>query len=106
MMAEVEISFDERFRDALLDGSKICTVRRFKKGDEGDHFHTFGRIFFLTNVNEADLGEILLYYEHMGFGSPTDALVFWKDLTGRWEPDRRVWFHWFVPEECWVRNLG
>lgn len=105
-MGEVEIDFDDRFRGPLLDGSKICTTRQFKKGEVGDHFEAFGKVFFLTNVYEAPLVEVLINYEHMGFDGPADALVFWKKRLGDWDPDLLVWFHWFVPEEWWVRNFG
>jgi len=98
----VEVPFDERFRDALLQGRKQCTSRTRRYGDIGDTFTVFGAGFVFTSVVKAPLAYVAgMLYRQEGFSSPEAFIEIWQELHPRkgWNPHQRVWVHWFEKAE-------
>lgn len=98
-MARISLSFDERFRETMLNSTKLVTTRPEKKGEAGDIFEAFGKEFVLARVVEKELVDCVLDYEIEGFGFMSSFVRFWQDTYGWWEAERPVYQHWFLPYE-------
>lgn len=96
-MAQIRLSFDDRFREMMLNCTKLVTTRPVKQGEPGDVFEAFDREFEIARVLERKLYHCALNYEIEGFGFYSSFADFWRQVYGWWEPERIVYQHWFVP---------
>ena len=81
---EISIPFQERWRDAILDGSKSATTRTKRCGSAGDTFGAFGAEFELVSVEKLPLQEVSeTLYREEGCGSPQEFRKTWAKLHPR-----------------------
>ncbi len=100
---EDELFFDEEWQELMLRGRKTCTT--LTKQYEGKTFQAFGDEYFVTKVEQMELGEVAQkrFREH-GCYSPKEFRELWKMHHERsFDPEQKVWVHHFkkafeVPE--------
>jgi hypothetical protein len=86
MSKMVEIKFSREMADAAIEGRKIATTRREKKGEIGDTFHIFDdggfqTTFRIIEIMEVDLETVkYLYFRLEGFDSPEAFEKTWRKL--------------------------
>lgn len=95
----VKIPFKERFREAMLDGTKTWTSRTKRYGKKDDVFPAFGCDFLI----EKDPFEMMLeeiasfHYKEEGCSSRDEFIAVWRKIHPRkgFVPDQIVWVHQF-----------
>ena len=95
----ISIPFQERWRDAILEGSKSSTARTKRYGSPGDTFESFGAEFELVSVEKMTLEDISeSLYEEEGCGSPAEFRALWAKLHPRkgFVPDQVIYVHRFL----------
>ena len=93
---EIKIPFKEQFRDAMLEGRKICTTRTKRYGEVGDIFEAFGAKFEIVGVCPSIalwVGNFL--YKEEGFDCPAEFHKIWKRLHPRLASEVAVFVHFF-----------
>ena len=96
---EIQIPFQEQFKDAMLTGTKTKTSRTKKYGTIGDKFKAFGAEFIIVNQEEEKLQYVAdHYYKDEGFERPEQFINIWVELHPRkgWDPNQKVWVHEFM----------
>jgi len=87
----IELVFDDRYRDSLLNGSKTATIRGRKKGDVGDVFEAFGATFKIVGIICCPVDIAKSIWKYDGFNSEKDFL----DTIKKYYPEKgAVWVHW------------
>ncbi len=98
MQKLVFISFNNRFRQPMINGAKTCTSRPRQMANVGDCFQTFGEYFIITEVNQMtlDFAANGLWKEE-GTKSPEDFISIWKVIHPfrGFDPNWIVYVHWF-----------
>jgi hypothetical protein len=94
---QIHIPFKERFREPMLNGTKIMTSRTKRYGREGDYFNAFGRTFALTCVQAMPFSFIVNNWRIEGCSSKEDFLAVWKEIHPRkaLNPQDMFWVHSF-----------
>ena len=95
---EISIPFQERWRDAILDGSKSATTRTKRYGSPGDPFEAFGSEFELVSVEKLTLQDVSeTLYQEEGCGSAREFRELWAKLHPRkgFVPHQAVYVHRF-----------
>jgi len=94
---ERDIPFDDRFKEALLDGRKISTARYKKYAERGDTFTQFGRTFQVIAAIRIPLKALWPLHQLEGVGSPDELKALWWSLHPRrkQDEDARVWLYIF-----------
>jgi len=93
---KVEIKFDARFKAPLKKGTKVATIRTERKGDVGDTFEAFGKIYKFTNIFECHLKTIEAFlYPRCGFKDADEFVQFWMELYGNYSPKEKGYMHYF-----------
>lgn len=100
-MPNINIPFQEEFREPMLTGQKTATTRTKRYGYPGDIFKVFGKVFVLTSVASMQLANVAVdHYREEGFSDPRYFIATWDRLHPRvhfWDnPKRRVYFHTFT----------
>ena len=97
-MARIQIPFQGRWREPMLQGIKTCTSRNRCYGGVGDAFEVFGAMFQLTMVIKVCLSTVAggLFREE-GCHSPREFIDVWVSLHPRkgWDNKQEVWVHHF-----------
>jgi len=98
-MTEIELSFRPDLEELVLSGRKTTTTRRSKKGKHGDVFTLDGRRFVMIGVSRVRLEEVALF-DCLGEGcaSPQEFRQLWASIYGDYDPDLRVYRHYFFEE--------
>ncbi len=96
-MAEINIPFQEQFREAMLLGRKTMTSRFKRYGHVGDEFLAFDAKFRLIAVARTDLSYVAEeHYREEGFQSTEEFYLAWKKIHPRRNTfDSSVWAHQF-----------
>lgn len=76
----VRIPFKARFREPMLNGTKIYTVRTKRMGEPSDTFVAFGATFWILHVSEAQLFEVAALWQEEGCMSKEDFIAVWKEI--------------------------
>lgn len=100
-MSRIDIPFNGKFREVMLNGTKTMTSRNKKYGDPGDTFERFEAVFVIKRIQQKNLGDIAAnFFIEEGCESPADFMDIWKKLHPRrgWDPDQMVWTHEFQKE--------
>jgi hypothetical protein len=95
---QITIPFQERWRDAILDGSKSSTTRTKRYGRTGDTFEAFGADFELASIEKMTLEDVSeTLHEEEGCGSPAEFRALWAKLHPRkgFVPHQSVYVHRF-----------
>ena len=98
-VALVLLMFQERWRPAVLAGSKTSTVRSKRHGSGGDEFEVDGERFVLTAVEPMTLGDARdLLWREEGMDSPEEFERVWRDNHPRrgFQKSDQVWAHRFA----------
>lgn len=99
---EVNLPFNDRFRDQMLKGLKTMTSRTKRYGETGNTFAAFGATFLIRVTTQFTLGEIARYfYRNEGFSSPEEFIAFWNEIHPRkgYDPEQKVYVHDFSKGE-------
>lgn len=94
---KVEIPFKRRFKQVLLDGTKIWTSRTKRYGKRGDTFEIFGAEFLIECVEPRSLGNIAEHWKEEGCESKGDFIEVWRKIhrCRGYVPTQRVYVHIF-----------
>lgn len=94
---KVILPFQNRFRDPILSGQKICTSRFRKYGLPGQEFIAFGHVFKIRKLERWALGDVALQlFRQEGLSSPSEFREIWRTIhPGRNHPSLFVWVHFF-----------
>ena len=102
-MSDIAIPFSPDMAHAAILGRKHCTSRNRRYGSVGDVFtlidHGEELHFRIIAIERRPLWEVAKHLHHPeGFLSSDYFMDAWARLHPRkgWEPDRRVWVHWFA----------
>ena len=105
----VRIPFQQRWRESMLTGNKVCTSRGRRFGKPGDTFEAFGADFELQAVEKMPLGDVKdsLYLQE-GCESPEEFQRVWTKLNPRrgFVPEQQVHVHWFIRKNTAGRDVG
>jgi len=89
---KVKISFLERFKEPLLNGTKTMTTRSKRCGWKGDTFKAFGTTFQIEEVYIAALSWITKYrWKEEGCTSEEDFMNVWKSIHKKLNDPRSQW---------------
>lgn len=105
---ELEIPFNNVFRERILSGVKTCTSRNKKYGKIGDSFTAFGGEFEIYLIEKRRLDFVALHYNKQeGFKTPQEFVKFWKKLHPRkgFIMNQEVWVHWWKPYGVTPSNI-
>jgi len=95
-MSRLNLKFNGRFREPMLDGTKPCTLRRGVKAQVGDVFPAWEREWQVTRVDAATPAFVAKhYFREEGFETPADFLSFWRKIHPRGSlktPHTHIWF--------------
>ena len=96
--SEVVILFSARMAQSTIDGDKIATTRRSRKGEPGDRFEGWGRWFHLIDVVPGALAEVRdRFWRLEGCESPHDFEQVWRRLHGgEWIEDGPHFTHFYT----------
>ncbi len=101
-MAESEIPFREDMASVAFNHWKFCTSRNQKYGEVGDNFPlrsgARNGVFVILAHTRHSLDYVAWnLYLVEGFKSYKDFVDVWLELHPKagWEPEKRVWVHWF-----------
>jgi hypothetical protein len=100
-MNRIEIPFKSRFKNVMLNETKIMTSRNRRYGEPGDEFDAFGATFKMKDIKQEKLEKVALYFFfEEGCESPADFIDIWKKLHPKkgWDPEQLVWVHEFKKE--------
>lgn len=101
-MTQIQLPFQEQWREKMLSGQKECTSRPRRYGVEGDTFEAFGATFKLTALVRIELSHVAEYYYKLeGCESPEHFMRVWVSLHRRkgWVPMQKVWTHFWLKEK-------
>jgi hypothetical protein len=95
-MADIDLELTRAEKAAILNGCGHL-YRDRPMGKAGDLFSIQGKRFEIIDVSQRTLETVANnYYSMEGFTSPCDFMEAWKTgRPGRWEPEKRVYVHWF-----------
>jgi len=105
----INIPFQERWREAILDGRKVCTSRGKRYGKPGDTFGVFGSEFELLAVAKVSLEDVSNHlFRQEGCRSPEEFQEIWVELHHRkgFAPEKMVYVHWFSKKQWAWRKTG
>jgi hypothetical protein len=96
-MPQVHIPFMEKFREPMLNGTKILTTRTKKYGQPGDWFNAFGKTFVLIRVEQWPLAYAATNWKLEGCDSYEDFVTVWKKIHPRraYNENEYFWGHDF-----------
>lgn len=96
-MSEVNIPFLPRFREWLLNGTKVYTSRSKIMGEVGDTFTAFGQRFELLSVKDVSLYEVSLLWKEEGCLDREDFINVWNHIHPRkgYSDTQRTYLHHF-----------
>jgi hypothetical protein len=95
---KVKMPFLQRFKEPLLNGTKIWTSRSKIMGKPGDTFDAFGAEFLITSVSTCiPLHEVAEHWIEEGCSSFDDFVRVWEQIHPRkgFDPDTEVVTHTF-----------
>jgi hypothetical protein len=97
-MSLVEIPFSKEMATAALEGRKICTTRREKKGEIGDEFLIDGVRFRIVDLYSAYLETVATaFFRLEGCESPDAFRALWHRLhRGHYTLEAVYWVHFFA----------
>ena len=98
---KIDLPFNSLFKVQMLDGSKTCTSRYYRKGNIGDTFEVFGATFVIQDIRHVYLHQVASKaYCREGFSSEEAFIKFWKVIhPGRgYQPNAKVWWYKFSRE--------
>jgi len=104
---QIEIPFQDDFKDRMLQGRKEITSRSKRYGHEGDIFEAFGARFLLRWVRRIPLRFVAQYfYKGEGFSYPGEFIKCWKRLHPRkgYSPGQLVYAHFFTIVTKYVKG--
>ena len=107
---EIEIKFDERFKELMLSGVKTCTTRREMEGKRGDTFTAFGQKFIIIDTANVYFGHIIdNWWGKEGFTSPKEfvefTLKYYGEVDGEVDIGQKHWIHWFKRCDFYLDDL-
>lgn len=95
-MSEIILKFNGRFREPMLSGVKVCTLRRDVKAKIGDTFHCWDEQWQVIRVDAATPDWVSENrWREEGFDGPDDFRQFWRKIhpRGRLDtPHVHIWF--------------
>lgn len=97
-MSLVNVPFQDRWKEKMLEGAKTCTSRTRRYGKMGDNFWEYEREFVIVRVERMTLLEVARdYWQMEGCDSPAGFEAAWIELHRRagWRPTQLVWVHHF-----------
>lgn len=96
-VALVPLLFQQRWRPAVLAGTKTTTVRSKRHGAVGDEFEVEGVRFRLVEVRATTLGDARESWRDEGMTSPDEFEAVWaaNHPTRGFRPSDSVWLHRF-----------
>ena len=104
----INIPFQESWREAVLDGRKVCTSRGKRYGKPGDTFGAFGQEFELLAVARVSLEDVSQHlFRQEGCSSPEELRAIWAELHPRkgFVPEKMVYVHWFSKKKWFRRKM-
>ena len=90
---KVKIPFLKRFREPMLNGTKIMTSRTKIYGVKGDTFEAFDATFEIDDERLMQLWEICNHYQDEGCSSMEEFVALWKKLHPRKVAKPYDWFY-------------
>ena len=96
---QIRIPFTSQFKQAMLDGVKICTSRSKRFGEPGDTFTAFGAEFEIISVNKETLDYVAAYlWKEEGCENSWHFIRVWEEIhpIKGFDPEWKVWVHKFV----------
>lgn len=108
----VNIPFRQEFKEVLLSGRKICTVRSKRLGAGGDRFQAFGAWFEIVRVGDVALWEVKNRWKDAGFNSPEHFVEIWNSSHPKvkYADYNRVYLHEFKKgrhgEVFYLKRMG
>ena len=93
----VSIPFKVRFREPLLNGTKVYTSRTKRMGKVGDTFQAFGATFEILSVEDVALHEVARLWKEEGCASEEEFKQVWREIHPRvgYNEYNRVFLHHF-----------
>jgi len=92
----VKLPFFERFREPMLAGVKVCTLRRDSRVKVWDRFETFGHVFEVTEVQMATPDFVGRgFWKEEGCTSEDDFKAVWKKIHPRLSTEKYCRWIWF-----------
>lgn len=89
---KIKIPFLERFKEPMLNGTKIMTTRSKRYGWKGDVFDAFGATFQIEEIYIAALSWITKYrWREEGCSSEQDFMDVWKSIHHKLNDPRSQW---------------
>ena len=98
---KIDMPFNTLFKVQMLDCTKVCTTRYYRKGIVGDTFEVFGAVFVIQDIRYVYLHRVASKaFQREGFSSQESFIKFWKSLhPGRgYQPNAKVWWYKFFRE--------
>jgi len=96
-MTHINLKFSPEMEELILQGRKICTMRREQKGQIGDTFTIGTRIYRLVDVHTDRVGLICGWYHKLeGFESEESLLDALCGIYPYITEYQYLYTHWFA----------
>ena len=105
----ITIPFQDKWKDKILKGEKVCTTRTKVYGKKGDGFILYDKTWVLRQVEEVTLDMVAcLLYKAEGCSNAGEFVGVWNTLhpIKGYRPSQRVFLHWFEPNTNEYKHLG
>ncbi|OPY30037.1 MAG: hypothetical protein A4E28_00535 [Methanocella sp. PtaU1.Bin125] len=96
-MKDVDMHLTDDEIESIVKAGTRHVFRSAPMGRAWDTFHVNGKYYEIIDVSERSADTIArVYYRLENFNSPEDFIRVWKEgHSGRWEPKRMLYIHWF-----------